>query len=105
MVEKLKGNFVSLSIQQFSSHVVEEVFKCASEEKVRGIVNEIVEDPNVLALYQNQYGNYVIQNVLVATLKSPIIEAQKSTRNGFAQDIIKVQIFEQVSNHGPVVTI
>ncbi|KAK9141928.1 hypothetical protein Syun_011328 [Stephania yunnanensis] len=44
--EILKGNFVAMSMHKFSSNVVEKILNNASIEKVRDIVNEIIEDPN-----------------------------------------------------------
>ncbi|KAK9097209.1 hypothetical protein Sjap_022706 [Stephania japonica] len=73
IAEELKGDFVSLSKQQCGSNVVERILMRASREKVREIVNEIVEDPSVLALYQDQFGNYVIQKALQVTFKWPDI--------------------------------
>ncbi|KAK9149457.1 hypothetical protein Scep_008214 [Stephania cephalantha] len=69
--EALKGNFVAMSMQKFSSNVVEKILKNASIEKVRDIINEIIEDPNVLRLFQDQFGNFVIQKALTATVKRP----------------------------------
>ncbi|KAK9165935.1 hypothetical protein Scep_001126 [Stephania cephalantha] len=69
--ERLKGNFVALSMQKFSSNVVEKILNNASIGKVRDIINEIVEDPNVLELFEDCFGNFVIQKALTTTVKWP----------------------------------
>ncbi|KAK9163682.1 hypothetical protein Syun_004584 [Stephania yunnanensis] len=67
--ERLKGNFVALSMHKFCSNVVEKILHNASIGKVRDIINEIVEDPNVLELFEDCYGNFVIQKALTTTAK------------------------------------
>ncbi|KAK9163321.1 hypothetical protein Syun_004223 [Stephania yunnanensis] len=67
--ERLKGNFVALSMQKFASNVVEKILHNASIGKARDIINEIVDDPNVLELFEDFYGNFVIQKALTTTAK------------------------------------
>ncbi|KAK9163717.1 hypothetical protein Syun_004619 [Stephania yunnanensis] len=67
--ERLKGNFVALSMHKFSSNVVEKILNYASIGKVRDIINEIVEDPNVVELFEDCFGNFVIQKALTRTVK------------------------------------
>ncbi|KAK9106923.1 hypothetical protein Syun_022934 [Stephania yunnanensis] len=67
--ERLKVHFVALSMLKFSSNVVEKILHNASIGKVRDIINEIVEDLNVLELFEDWYGNFVIQKALTTTAK------------------------------------
>ncbi|KAK9160768.1 hypothetical protein Syun_007109 [Stephania yunnanensis] len=69
--KRLKGNFVALSTLKFSSNVVEKILHNASIGKVMDIINEIVEDPNVLELFEDCYDNFVIQKTLTTTAKWP----------------------------------
>lgn len=60
---ELKGNYVRLATQKFSSHVVE---KCLIHYPVSRsqIVRELVSVPNFERLLQDPFANYVIQSAL-----------------------------------------
>ncbi|KAF6142401.1 hypothetical protein GIB67_033828 [Kingdonia uniflora] len=69
LLAQLEGSFVSLSMQKFSSNVVEKFLKEAKPEYYKRIVKELIYSPDVLMLLQDAFGNYVIQSALDITFK------------------------------------
>lgn len=65
IAENLKGLFVNLSTQKFSSNVVEKIMQSGSQEAVAIIVAELIAYPEIATLLQDPYANYVIQTALV----------------------------------------
>ncbi|KAG2299885.1 hypothetical protein Bca52824_036357 [Brassica carinata] len=63
---ELKGNYVRLATQKFSSHVVEKCLRHYPESRSQ-IVRELVSDPNFERLLQDPFANYVIQSALSKT--------------------------------------
>ena len=62
---QLRGHFVDLSTQKFSSNVVEKIMQAeGGEDAVGAIVAEIVACDRIDALLQDPYANYVIQTAL-----------------------------------------
>ncbi|KAJ3322555.1 hypothetical protein HDV06_002932 [Boothiomyces sp. JEL0866] len=63
-------NVFEMSIDQYASKVVEKCVKIASKRDLQQFVEEIIkvesdrECPYILSMMNNQYGNYVVQNVL-----------------------------------------
>ncbi|QHO30074.1 hypothetical protein HN51_018486 [Arachis hypogaea] len=66
LMSQLKGNFVNLSTQKFSSHVVEKCLKHVADSRSR-IVRELLSTPHFEQLLQDPYANYVIQSALAYT--------------------------------------
>ena len=66
LMSQLKGNFVNLSTQKFSSHVVEKCLKHVVDCRSR-IVRELLSAPHFEQLLQDPYANYVIQSALAYT--------------------------------------
>lgn len=64
VLRQLEGSFVHLSIQKFSSNVVERCLKDSNQEELTWIIGELLGSPNPLMLLQDAYGNYVIQTAL-----------------------------------------
>lgn len=63
LLSQFEGNFVHLSKQKFSSHVVEKCLKFI--EKSRSIIiHELVSVPQFEQLLQDPFANYVIQSAL-----------------------------------------
>ncbi|KAG2274636.1 hypothetical protein Bca52824_057191 [Brassica carinata] len=60
---ELKGNYVRLATQKFSSHVVEKCLEHYPESRSQ-IVRELVSVPNFERLLQDPFANYVIQSAL-----------------------------------------
>uniref|UniRef100_A0A0E0GID7 PUM-HD domain-containing protein n=2 Tax=Oryza nivara TaxID=4536 RepID=A0A0E0GID7_ORYNI len=64
ILDKLEGHFGSLSMQKSSSNVVEKCLKEASWPKRVKIIHELINDPKLLHILIDPYGNYVIQTAL-----------------------------------------
>ncbi|CAH8392739.1 unnamed protein product [Eruca vesicaria subsp. sativa] len=63
---ELRGNYVKLAKQKFSSHVVEKCLIHYPESRSQ-IVHELVSDSNFERLLQDPFANYVIQSALSKT--------------------------------------
>ncbi|CAA7013345.1 unnamed protein product [Microthlaspi erraticum] len=70
MLAQLKGHYVQLSMQKFSSHMVERCLMHCPESRPQ-IVRELVSVPHFDQLLQDPYANFVIQAALAAT-KGPL---------------------------------
>ncbi|KAL5223828.1 hypothetical protein ABZP36_010467 [Zizania latifolia] len=66
ILNKLEGHYVYLSMQKCSSNVVEKCLKQAQEPKRVKIIHELINDPKLLHILIDPYGNYVIQTALRA---------------------------------------
>ncbi|KAJ1275932.1 hypothetical protein BS78_05G174300 [Paspalum vaginatum] len=64
IVDELAGHFGNLSMQKFGSHVVEQCLKVAPQLICDRIINELMNDPKLIYIMLDQYGNYVIQTTL-----------------------------------------
>ncbi|WVZ50930.1 hypothetical protein U9M48_002135 [Paspalum notatum var. saurae] len=64
IVDELSCHFGHLSMQKFGSHVVEQCLKLAPPLLCDRIINELMNDPKLVYIMLDQYGNYVIQTAL-----------------------------------------
>lgn len=64
ILDRLEGNYAELSMQKFSSHVVEKCLKYADDEHRTGLIQELIENPRLDQIMQDPYGNYVVQAAL-----------------------------------------
>jgi len=64
VMARLEGNYAFLSMQKFSSNVVEKCLKLGVEEPRSRLVRELMTSPHLGQLLQDQYANYVIQSAL-----------------------------------------
>ncbi|KAG8090708.1 hypothetical protein GUJ93_ZPchr0011g28072 [Zizania palustris] len=64
IVNELLGHFGYLSMQKCSSHVVENCLKRAPRLDQERIIKELMNDPKLLHIMLDPYGNYVIQTTL-----------------------------------------
>jgi hypothetical protein len=64
VMARLEGNYAFLSMQKFSSNVVEKCLKLGVEEPRSRLVQELMTSPHLGQLLQDQYANYVIQSAL-----------------------------------------
>lgn len=64
ILDQLEGHYRFLSVQKFSSNVVEKCLKFSGDERRGTIVNELINDSQFLEIVQDLYGNYVIQSAL-----------------------------------------
>ncbi|XP_074563477.1 putative pumilio homolog 8, chloroplastic [Curcuma longa] len=67
LVSKFLGRYITLSMQKFSSNVVETCLEHFGEEGQAGIVQELLLVPQFEELLQDQYANYVIKAALNRT--------------------------------------
>ncbi|KAI4373719.1 hypothetical protein MLD38_011810 [Melastoma candidum] len=80
VLNHLKGHFLDLSMQKYSSNVVESCLKLAGEECRACIIQELIGSPRLDQILQDPYGNYVIQSAIMVskgTLRSAIVKAIK----------------------------
>ncbi|KAL9306995.1 putative pumilio 8 [Arabidopsis thaliana] len=66
MLAQLKGHYVELSMQKFSSHMVERCLTHCPESRPQ-IVRELISVPHFDILIQDPYANFVIQAALAVT--------------------------------------
>jgi hypothetical protein len=66
----LLGNISSLSVQKFSSNVVEKCMELADDEMRGRLVEELVNVERLPRLLQDPYANYVIQKALQISKKA-----------------------------------
>ncbi|CAN6873706.1 unnamed protein product [Brassica oleracea] len=66
VLAQLKGHYVELSMQKFSSHTVERCLRNCPESRPQ-IVRELVSVPYFDVLIQDPYANFVIQAALSVT--------------------------------------
>ncbi|KAH8913617.1 ARM repeat-containing protein [Atractiella rhizophila] len=64
IVRQFLGNISALSIQRFSSNIVEKCIRAADPDEKRAIIDEILADNGVGRLLLDPFGNYVCQTAL-----------------------------------------
>ena len=69
IIETIVDNYLSLSMQKFSSNVVENCIKYCDEKYVKKIFNSIVEDDKLESLLNNIYGNFVLEKLIARLSK------------------------------------
>ncbi|KAK2997407.1 hypothetical protein RJ639_026414, partial [Escallonia herrerae] len=78
ILDQLEGNYGDLSVQKYSSNVVEKCLKYAGEESRSSIIQELISNPRLDQIMQDPYGNYVIQAALSLSkgaLHAALVEA------------------------------
>lgn len=64
LISQFEGNYVHLSTQRFSSHVIEKCLMVFTEENQSRIVHELLSTSHFEQLLQHPHANYVIQKIL-----------------------------------------
>ena len=64
IIDTIVQNYLSLSMQKFSSNVVENCIKYGKENTVKKIFNNIVEQEKLESLLNNNYGNFVLEKLI-----------------------------------------
>jgi len=64
VVRELYGKLYSLSMQKFSSNVIEKAFEMVGDEILCVFVNEVKYMNRIVDLMKSNYGNYVVQKAL-----------------------------------------
>ncbi|XP_048137108.1 pumilio homolog 12 isoform X1 [Rhodamnia argentea] len=78
ILDQLDGNYGDLSMQKYSSNVVEKCLKFAGEEHRTRIIEELMDDPRLAQIMQDPFGNFVIQAALEKSkgaLKAAFVDA------------------------------
>ncbi|KDP30623.1 hypothetical protein JCGZ_16188 [Jatropha curcas] len=78
ILDQLDGNYGDLSMQKYSSNVVEKCLKYASEDRRAHVIRELINNAHLDQVMQDPYGNYVIQAALhqtKGTLHVALVEA------------------------------
>jgi len=64
IIQQFYGKFYNLSMQKYSSNVVEKCLERGDENVLGKFIDEISQHTRVLDLMKNSYGNYVVQKAL-----------------------------------------
>ena len=64
IIETITQNYLSLSMQKFSSNVVENCISYGTEITIQKIYKSIIEDDKLESLLNNTYGNYVLEKLI-----------------------------------------
>ena len=64
IIDTIVQNYLSLSMQKFSSNVVENCIKYGKENTVKKIYKNIVEQEKLESLLNNNYGNFVLEKLI-----------------------------------------
>ncbi|XP_024031999.1 pumilio homolog 12 isoform X2 [Morus notabilis] len=83
VLDHLDGSYGDLSVQKYSSNVVEKILKFAGEENCTHVIEKLVENERLDQIMQDPFGNYVIQVAL---------EQSKGTLFAKLMDAIKLRI-------------
>eukprot|EP00257_Ricinus_communis_P018636 XP_015577404.1 pumilio homolog 12 isoform X1 [Ricinus communis] len=78
ILDQLEGNYGDLSMQKYSSNVIEKCLKYASEEHRAHIIRQLISNTHLDQVMQDPYGNYVIQAALhqsKGALHAALVEA------------------------------
>ena len=65
IIDTIVQNYLSLSMQKFSSNVVENCIKYGKEATVKKIFRQIIEQEKLESLLNNNYGNFVLEKLIV----------------------------------------
>ena len=64
IIDTIVQNYLSLSMQKFSSNVVENCIKFGKENTVKKIFRNIIEQEKLESLLNNNYGNFVLEKLI-----------------------------------------
>jgi hypothetical protein len=64
IVNILQQNIISLSMQKYSSNVVEKCLEIADNEIRRKMIDDIFNPGKLLGLLKNKYGSFVLQKAV-----------------------------------------
>jgi len=81
IVQQFFGKFHNLSLQKYSSNVIEHCVERGDERVINKFIEEVGQHSRVLDLMKNSYGNYVVQKVLT------VVTGENKTK--FSNTIIK----------------
>lgn len=61
ILDQLEGHYGTLSVQRYSSNVVEKCLKLVRDDRCDNIIRELISDPCFVQISQDPFGNYVVQ--------------------------------------------
>ncbi|KAJ3432837.1 pumilio homology domain family member [Anaeramoeba flamelloides] len=81
IIEAVKGKMINLSIQKFSSNVVEKCLRVANDKTRKILIDEFIENPDSMqTLLMDNYANYVVQTSLKLATPNQLKELTKIIR-------------------------
>lgn len=90
LASQFEGKYVQLSIQKFSSNVVEKCLKILGEDDRATIILELISVSHFEQLLQDPYANYVIKSAL---LNSKVPISNQFSNNWFIPSLIVSYIY------------
>jgi len=78
IVQQFYNKFYNLSMQKYSSNVVEKCLEKGDEQVITKFIEEVCQHTRVIDLMKNSYGNYVVQKALkisTGSNKSKLVSA------------------------------
>lgn len=81
----LEGRMMQLSIQKFSSNVVEKIFSAAPFECRRRLIDELIGSDKISVLVNSNYGHYVVKRALQLAEPHQVQALVASVRGNIAQ--------------------
>ncbi|XP_022763702.1 uncharacterized protein LOC111309108 isoform X2 [Durio zibethinus] len=98
LISQFEGNYVHLSSQKFSSHVVEKCLVVLNDESRSRIIHELLSATHFEQLLQDPHANYVVQTALRVSEGPPhnsLIEAIESHKAISCNSPYSKRIFSQ----------
>ncbi|XP_009392359.2 pumilio homolog 3 [Musa acuminata AAA Group] len=85
ILDQLEGHYGTLSVQRYSSNVVEKCLKLARDDRCDNIIRELISDPCFVQISQDPFGNYVVQTARRACKGELIIAFLEAIRPHIAE--------------------
>ncbi|XVF01588.1 hypothetical protein REPUB_Repub04eG0101400 [Reevesia pubescens] len=98
LISQFEGNYVHLSSQKFSSHVVEKCLAVLNDESRSRIIHELLSATHFEQLLQDPHANYVVQTALRVSegpLHNALVEAIESHKAISRNSPYSKRIFSQ----------
>ncbi|EOX98806.1 hypothetical protein QUC31_014973 [Theobroma cacao] len=98
LISQFEGNYVHLSTQKFSSHVVEKCLLVSNDESWSRIIHELLSSAHFEQLLQDPHANYVVQTALRVSeghLHNLLVEAIESHKAISRNSPYSKRIFSQ----------
>jgi len=85
VLQSLEGRMMQLSIQKFSSNVVERIFRVAPPDLRRRFIDELIHSDKMSVLVNSNYGHYVVKCALQLADLGQVQALLQSMSNNLAQ--------------------
>ena len=90
IIKAISNNYLALSLKKNSNNVVEIFIKCAKNSIIKKIFNDVLDKNNLECLINNNYGNYVLEKL--------IVKLNKEEKNMIINKLEESGIEEKLSN-------